>query len=324
MTNDRSHFEMTLRLEQVVYEASNILRYVLVDPGGSSLEKPEAGCHIDVILDNNIVRQYSLCGDPADASCYEIAVLREENGRGGSKSIHETFHVGASVNVSTPRNHFPLAEDATRHLMLAGGIGVTPMIAMLHELERKGATYELHYCTRSEDVTAFKKTLAPYIKKGSVHIHHDGGDFNKGLDVITLLAVQEPGTHVYYCGPGGFMKAVKDASSHWEKGTVHSEYFSAPADNILDKSENTAFQVKIKDTSEVFNVPADKTIANVLRENGIPVDTQCEDGYCGTCLTRYVEGEPDHRDFVLDEEDREQFMMICCSRAKSQFIVLDM
>lgn len=314
---------MTLRITQIVYEADNILRYVLADPAGVPLPPFTAGAHIDLHLPGGLVRPYSLCGDPADRSRYDIAVLRDEKGRGGSKALHDTLRAGGLISVSAPRNQFPLAETATRHLLLAGGIGVTPMIAMIYTLVSLGQAFEMHFCTRAPEVTAFRNFLAPRIANGSVILHHDNGDPARGLDIQTLLKDPESGTHLYYCGPVGFMDAVKGASAHWPKGTVHFEYFSSPADPIVAVGGDGAFQVKIKDTGEVFEVPADKTIVSVLRDNGYAVDTQCEEGFCGTCMTRYVEGEADHRDIILDDDDRGQFMLICCSRAKSPVIVLD-
>lgn len=324
MRTDQTNVTSMLRVERIVYEAEDILRYVLAEPNNARLDPFTPGAHVDVHLGDEMVRQYSLCGDPADCYRYEIAVLKEPGGRGGSKRIHENFHAGDEVEVSSPRNHFPLADDAERHLLLAGGIGVTPMIAMIHELERRGERYELHYCTRSPAATAFSKQLSPYIEAGKVHVHHDGGDPSQGLDIAALLREPVPGTHLYYCGPTGFMEAAKLASAHWPEGTAHFEYFSAPVRPEGEEATNECFQIKLSGTGEVFDVPPDKSIVSVLRDNGYPVDTSCEDGYCGTCLTRVVEGEPDHRDVVLDSDDRKQFMLICCSRSKSPLLVLDL
>lgn len=324
MTTEQTKTTSVLRVDQINYEAEGILRYVLVDPSGADLEPFAAGAHVDVHLGDGVIRQYSLCGDPSDTRRYEIAVLKEKDGRGGSKRIHEDVRAGQEIEISAPRNHFPLADDAEHHLLLAGGIGVTPMIAMMHELERRGASYELHHCTRSPEATAFFSELKPRLESGAVHIHHDAGDPSQGLDIAALLREQKPGTHLYYCGPTGFMEAVKAASQEWPSGTVHFEYFTAPADSGADESANEAFQIKLSGTGEVFDVPADQSIVDVLRDNGYPVDTSCEDGYCGTCLTRVVEGAPEHRDVVLDDEDRKQFMLICCSRSKSPMLVLDL
>lgn len=323
MVTDRAKVLTTVRIEQIAFEATGILRYVFVDPDGGLLERFEAGAHIDVHIGDDGIRQYSLCGAPENSRQYEIAVLRDEQGQGGSVALHEQFRAGDTVTISVPRNHFPLSEHASRHLLLAGGIGVTPMIAMIRELEAKGRNYEMHYCTRSPATTAFMPFLASRIEQGLVHIHHDNGNPAQGLDISALLQEQVEGTHLYFCGPGGFMEAVKTASSHWKNDTVHFEYFAAPVKSAELTAADTPFVVCIKDTGARFDVPVGKSIVAVLRENGFPVDTHCEDGYCGTCLTRYVEGEPDHRDVVLDAEDRSQFMLICCSRAKSKEIVLD-
>lgn len=323
MITKRENILTQLRIDKIINEAVGIKRFVFVMPQGDSLDRFEAGAHIDVHITDDVMRQYSLCSDPIDEGKYEIAVLCDQKGRGGSKQLHELFRVGEDIMVSVPRNHFPLAEKAERHLLLAGGIGVTPMIAMIHQLERRGDLYEMHYCTRSIETTAFKEFLAPRLKSGFVKLHHDNGDLTAGLNIAALLEKQRSGEHLYFCGPGGFMSATKTASAHWDKGTVHSEYFTAPSDVDEKHANNTLFHVRIKDTDDVFEVPADKSIVVVLRENGFPVDTQCEDGYCGTCLSRYVDGEPEHRDVVLDEEDRSEFMLICCSRSKTKEITLD-
>jgi ferredoxin-NADP reductase len=320
---ERAKVQIEVKIEETVCEAEGIMRYVLGDLRGQALEPFDAGAHIDIFLDDDLMRPYSLCGDPMDDHHYQIAVLRDEKGRGGSKTLHEEFQAGGTVTISTPRNHFQLVAGASQHLLLAGGIGVTPMIAMIYELEARGEAYEMHFCTRSPATTPFKNFLAPRIKKGHVHVHHDNGDPSQGLDIVKLLREQPSGSHLYFCGPSGFMDATKSAAAHWGDGTLHSEYFTAPLDNNNGNVDNTAFQVKIKSTSEVYDIPADKSIVCVLRDNGIIVDTQCEDGYCGTCLTRYVDGKPDHRDTVLDDDDREQFLMICCSRSKSALLVLD-
>ncbi|MBB3065994.1 PDR/VanB family oxidoreductase [Limibacillus halophilus] len=324
MATESTDKRIKLRIARVICETDKIRRYVFESLDATPLPPFTAGANISVFLPNEVVRQYSLCGDPADRSRYEIAVLCEVDGRGGSKEIHRTFIEGGEVFISSPRNLFPLNQDANHNILLAGGIGVTPMIAMLQELESRQASYELHYCTRSIDTTAFLEFLTPRIQNGRVRIYHDGGDPARGLDIDAFLKSNDQDTHLYYCGPSGFMKAVKSASEHWPRKSVHFEYFAASSDeNVLVATENSAFKVKIASTGEVFDIPSDSSIVDVLRDNGLPVDTQCEEGYCGSCMTRYLSGEPDHRDSVLDEEDRSQFMLICCSRAKSPCLVLD-
>ncbi|MGQ9364700.1 PDR/VanB family oxidoreductase [Azospirillum sp. ST 5-10] len=303
-------------------EADRILSFELVDPDGRPLPPFEAGAHVDVELGDGIVRQYSLAQDPAERGHYRIAVLREAGSRGGSQALHERVRPGDVLRVSTPRNLFRLIDGARFHLLLAGGIGVTPLLAMAYELDRRGADFVLHYCTRSPAGTAFAGELASRLGD-RVLLHHDGGDPARGLDLASLLRKPPAGAHVYYCGPGGFMGAVRMACAHWPGGTVHCEYFSAPADTPAAPAEDIAFTVRIARTGQCFTVPPDRSIVQVLRANGVAVDTMCEDGYCGTCLTRYVAGEPDHRDSVLDEEDRRQYLLICRSRARSGELVID-
>jgi len=314
-----------LRVIKTQYDTTNIATFDLADPNRNALPAFSAGAHIDIWISEDECRQYSLCGSPDDAYTYRIGVQREDEGSGGSIWVHDHLRVGEIIEVSSPRNLFPLADDAGSHILLAGGIGVTPLIAMIHELEERSAPYEMHFCSRSADRTPFLEFLTPRIEAGRVHIHHDEGDPAAGLDIAALLHDQPSGAHLYYCGPAGFMSAAKDASSHWAKGTVHFEYFSSPEDDMAnDDAVNVPFQVKLKDSGEIFDVPADQTIVEVLRANGIPVDTQCEDGFCATCMTRYVAGEPEHRDSVLDDDDRSQFVLICCARSKTPLLELDL
>lgn len=318
-----SNSMLDLRIRAVTRETEDILSFELVDPQDRDLPEFAAGAHLDVHIAEGLVRQYSLSSDPTDRRRYQIAVLREVAGRGGSKAIHEKAHPDGTLTVSAPRNHFPLIDGAKRHLLLAGGIGVTPMMAMIATLEARGADWRMHYCTRSREKTAFRDRLNPLIAAGKVILHHDGGDPKKGLDIITTLKDVEPGTHLYYCGPSGFMAAVAEATKHWPDGSVHFEFFNTPADRPVETRVNTPFKIKLKSTGKVLDIPADKSIVQVLRENGHTVDTSCEEGYCGTCLTRYVEGEPEHRDTVLDTDDHAKYVLICCARSNSPLLVLD-
>lgn len=320
-----ANLRFRVRVISTKYEAKGITVFEMASLDGTPLPPFSAGSHIDVWIAGNECRQYSLCGASAERDTYKIGVLREDDGTGGSVWVHENLRAGEIIEISPPRNLFPLSDTADAHLLLAGGIGVTPLIAMIHELEAKGAPYDLHFCARSAEQTPFMDFLGPRIAAGHVHIYLDNGNPAAGLDIAALLKEQPSGTNLYYCGPAGFMAAAKDGSAHWAKGAVHFEYFSAPAsDASADENVDVPFQVKLKDTEEVFDVPADRTIVEVLRENGVHVDTQCEDGFCATCMTRYVSGEPDHRDSVLDEDDRAQFVLICCARSKTPLLELDL
>ena len=326
---------MILRIRQITFQAVDINAYELVHPEGEDLPPFTAGAHIDFHFRDGSVRQYSLCNDPRERHRYVIAVLREANGRGGSQALHERLHVQRTVSVGRPRNNFALSADAKRYLLLAGGIGVTPLKAMAHELDATGADYTLHYCTRDPAHTAFHEEFRAPASKGRVMHHHDGGIPGKGLDIAGLLKAYEEGTHLYYCGPPGFMAACKRATQHWPAGAVHLEYFSAAAapksamsgTEIADAGESAlglGFQVKIASTGAVFTVPNDKSIVDVLAEHGVEVETSCRAGLCATCKVRYLAGEVDHRDLVLSGEEQATYIATCISRAKSPLLVLDL
>jgi vanillate O-demethylase ferredoxin subunit len=313
---------MMLRVRAIFYEAERINAYELVDPSGALLPAFTAGSHIDVHLPGNFLRQYSLANDPREQHRYVIGVLKEVAGRGGSKSFHDNVKVGDLLQASAPRNNFALVPDARSYLLIAGGIGVTPLMSMVTALGNAGADFALHYCARAPEQTAFRDKLAGHAAAGRVTYHYDGGDPRQGLDVAGLLEAHGAGTHLYCCGPAGLMKAVGDAAAHWPPGTVHFEFF-APLPQPQGQVDGE-FKVKIASSNSVFAVPADKTILEVLRANGLSVESSCEAGTCGTCCTGYLEGTPDHRDFVLTDDQQAKFLMVCCSRSKSELLVLDL
>jgi len=320
---DEAKTTQALRVSKITREAQDIASFELVDPAGLELPPFTAGAHLDVRINDDTRRQYSLCNDPQERHRYVIAVLNEPAGRGGSRAMHEQVAVGSVLPVSAPHNRFPLAgREARFHPLLAGGIGVTPMLAMIAELERRASPWHMHYCTRNPARTAFLDRLRPLIAAGKVELHHDDGDPARGLDIARTLAAFEIGAHVYFCGPPGFMHAAKASVSAWPPFNVHYEYFTATDDRT--EAVNTPFRVKIKSSGQVFDIPADRSIVAVLRDNGFDIETDCEDGYCGTCITRYLDGEPDHRDTVLGEDERQRYAMICCARAKSPMLVLDL
>lgn len=307
----------------ITQEAEDIKSFELRSPDGNPLPEFAAGAHLEVRLPDGMLRQYSLCNDPAERDRYLIAVLREQAGRGGSAAMHDTIKEGGRLTVSTPRNHFPLAgREANFHLLIAGGIGVTPMMAMIAELASRGADYKLHYCTRSPEKTAFTGRLGPLIDDGRAVLHHDGGDPAKGLDLAATLGDFRPGMHVYVCGPPGFMSAAMASVGAWPPHAVHTEYFTAAERD--EDWEDTPFQIKLGHDGELLDVPADKSIVDVLRAHGRDVETSCEEGYCGTCITRYLEGDPEHRDTVLDDSDHAKYVMVCCARSNGPVLVLDM
>ncbi len=313
---------MLLRVRSITYLAEAVNGYELVDPGGRDLPRFEAGAHIGVRLDGGPVRDYSLWNDPAERRRYCIAVLCESGKEGVSRRLYDKLRAGDLVEASMPRNNFPLDHAAERHLLLAGGIGITPIMAMIAELRRRRAEFLLHYCTRSPETTAFRDELELLAAQGHVRFHHDGGDPARGLDIAAALRDPPPGTHLYYCGPAGLMAAVAAAAGDWPAETVHCEYFTGPSD--VDFGEDRPFRVRLARSGGEYDIPAGETIAVVLRRHGVAVRTSCELGYCGTCLTPYLAGEPEHRDQILAEKDRGRYVLICCSRAKTPVLDLDL
>lgn len=307
-----------------VCEADGICSYELVRTDGQALPPFEAGAHIDVHLAGNLIRQYSLCNAPGETHRYQIGVLRDVDSRGGSQAMHDHVDLGSVLQISAPKNHFPLVE-AQRTVLLAGGIGVTPILAMAESLAARGAAFEMHYCARSPEKAAFKERLATCGFAAQVQVHYDSGEAEQKLDLATLLAKPEAGTHVYVCGPQGFIEYVMNTAKAqgWPAAQLHVEYFSAAA---VDTSGDGSFEVKLASSGQTFTIPAGKTVIKILEEQGVVIPYSCEEGVCGTCLTRVIEGVPDHRDMYLTEEEQaanDQFTP-CCSRAKTPVLVLDL
>ncbi|MBF5007116.1 PDR/VanB family oxidoreductase [Diaphorobacter caeni] len=329
-----SSSRLKLLIRSITYEATGIRSYELVDPAGEPLPPVEAGSHIDIHVPNGPTRQYSLCNDPSERHRYVIAVLRDEWGRGGSKAIHDQLQVEQIVEVSRPRNNFSLVSGARKHILVAGGIGVTPLKAMAHQLQIDGEDYQLHYCAKTEAHAAFFKELQTELDPARIAFHFDRGNPVDGLDIQALLKVQPEGAHLYFCGPGGFMAACEKASVHWDAGTVHSEHFKAPvpppaspealAQAHQGQSGDAEFSVKLASTGAVYGVPADRSIVQVLAEAGVAVETSCEAGLCGACKVGYLEGEVQHNDFILSDDERRTCLTACVSRATSSVLVLDL
>lgn len=327
---DAGSARLTVRVRSITYQGEQINAYEVVDPAGKELPRFTAGAHVDLHFRDGRVRQYSLCNDPRETHRYLFTVQREAEGRGGSKAVFDMVHPGTMLTISEPRNNFPIVRDARRHLFVAGGIGITPIMSMIRHARAVGASFELHYCTRSPERTAFLDELRELERERKAVLYHDGGDPKQGLDMTGLLQEYRPGTHLYYCGPSGFMAGVKAAASHWPQEAVHCEYFSVPTDGAAspggstDNAIGVGFQVKLARSGQTFDIANDKSITQVLRENGIEVPTSCESGLCGTCRTQYLEGTPDHRDYILTDEEKIRTVLICCARSRTPLIVLDL
>lgn len=300
--------------------ADDIIELAFSPDEGVVLPGFTAGAHIDLHLGDDLVRQYSLTNPGEAPGQYRVAVARDANSRGGSVSVHDKVRIGQKLDVSEPRNHFPLDETADQHVFVAGGIGVTPILAMIRHCEATNQNWQLIYATRSTARCAYREELASHGDK--VRFHHDdqaGGP----LEIATALPAPHQGTHVYCCGPEPLMHAVKDATGDWKNNHVHFEWFSA--DSATPEGANAEFEIVLSKSGRRFVVPADKSALEILRENGVPIASVCSEGICGTCETYVLSGEIDHRDNVLTDEEKEsnEMMMVCCSRGRGE-IVLDL
>ena len=301
--------------------AKDICEFELRHPLGLALPAFTPGSHLTVQVPGGARRNYSLCGDPANADEYQIAVKRDAQGRGGSLGMCDNVNQGDTLQVSAPRNNFCLHSRANRFLFIAGGIGITPIMSMMRHLKsQEKSNFRLIYCTRDVDSTAFLAELTGPEFAGHVQLHHDHGDINNAFDFWPVF--ESPGdAHVYCCGPRGLMDAVADMSGHWPSGSIHFESFGVDASVQL---ANTAFTVRLNTTGICVPVTAEQTILQALRACGHHVPSSCESGTCGFCRTTLLAGEAEHRDMVLSDGDKATQIMVCVSRAKSAELVLDL
>lgn len=316
---------LQVRVARKAVEAQDIVTLELVAVDGSALPAFGAGAHVDVQLPGGVTRQYSLCNDPQETHRYLVGVLRDPASRGGSQAVHELVQEGDVLQISTPKNHFPLAHDAKRSLLLGGGIGITPILCMAERLANTGADFELHYATRSPERTAFRERIAASNFADKVAFHFDDGAAAQKLDLAVLLAQPQAGTHLYVCGPKGFMDAVLNTAREkgWPEAQLHYEFFGA---EVAKSDSDASFEIKLASSGRIVMVPKDKTVTQALAEAGVEIMMSCEQGVCGTCLTRVLEGVPDHKDSYLTPEEQaanDQFLP-CCSRAKTPQLVLDL
>jgi ferredoxin-NADP reductase len=313
---------LQLRVAAKASEGMDACSFELVHPKGAALPRFTAGAHLDVHIAPGLVRQYSLCNNPAEPHRYQICVLKTEDSRGGSRAMHEAVQHGGLLSVSAPRNNFPLDPAARRSLLFAGGIGITPILAMAEQLAAGGADFALHYCARSPARAPFRERIAasPFAAKASFH-YSDGGQH---ADLAVLVGMPEPGTHLYVCGPAGFMDAVFAAAlaQGWNEGQLHREYFAGAAQSGPD----APFDLRIASSGKVVHVAIGVTALEALAANGIVVPSSCGQGLCGTCVTGVLAGEPEHRDRILsrEQQERNDCFTPCCSRARSATLTLDL
>jgi vanillate O-demethylase ferredoxin subunit len=301
-------------------QGADVVVLDLTRADGGLLPVFDAGAHVDIHVAPGLIRQYSLCSDPANSAVYRLGVLKDPASRGGSAGVHDTLLEGAEVQISAPRNHFPLAGDAQRSILIGGGIGITPMIAMAYALQAQGGDFELHYCGRSRTSSAFLEELQGAAFATHVHTHFD--DENDRIDLAAVLGAAQPGVHVYTCGPAGFMDWIiaEALKAGYPDAQIHREYFQVEVDN-----SGASFEVVAARSGKTVTVAEGQTILQALAEVGIDIEISCEQGVCGTCLCDVLEGEPDHRDvyFTDDEKAANDAILVCCSRSKSSKLVLD-
>lgn len=313
---------LTVKVANKTQQAPGIVSLELVDPTGKALPAFTAGSHIDFHLPaTNNIRQYSLWNDPSETHRYCLGILRDPESRGGSLEIHGGVKQGDLIKISRPRNHFHLIEEPDYFILLAGGIGITPILSMAQRLHTLGKNFELHYCSRSEERTAFVDFINNSAFSDKVRFHFDDGAAEQLLDIPALVNTQPKGANLYVCGPQAFMDIVIDAASNWIPTSVHREYFS-----VQEHHENDAgFKVMINSTGQVIDIPEDSSITDVLEQQGINIPVSCEQGVCGTCMTQVIEGEIEHHDFYLTDPERDAGNVIlpCCSRGKGT-LVLDL
>lgn len=321
---------LSVMVTRKTVEALDICSFELAAADGGALPAFSAGAHVGVLLPGGLSRQYSLCNDPAESHLYQLGVLRDAASRGGSATMHDQVQVDDLLQISPPKNHFALAPGATRSLLLAGGIGITPLLCMAERLAHTGAAFELHHCSRSLARTAFVERIRRSSFAAQAFWHLDDGDAAQRLDLAALLGTaQQPrpadGVHLYVCGPKGFMDAVLGGAraAGWPEDQLHCEFFgAAPAAADGD----AAFEVQLASSGRVVVVPAGQSVVQALAGAGVEVLTSCEQGVCGTCLTRVLAGQPEHRDQYLTPEEQalgDQFLP-CCSRSCSPRLVLDL
>jgi ferredoxin-NADP reductase len=309
---------LRLRLVAIRYAAEGIHLYEFASPDGAPLPAFTAGAHVDLHLPNGLVRQYSLCNAQDERHRYVVGIKRDAASRGGSSYIHEQLKVGAVVQVGVPRNHFALREDAAHTVLVAGGIGITPIACMAQRLAALGRSFEVHYGVRRREEAAFLDVLP----RERLQLHLDTEHGGAPLSVQALVARAPANTHFYCCGPGPMLDAFELACVGRPVDHVHLERFTAAAPAAADGG----FTVQLARSGKSLFVAPGSTILDALRAGGVSIQASCEQGICGTCETRVLAGTPDHRDSLLSDEEKRanQVMMVCCSGSKGELLVLDL
>jgi vanillate O-demethylase ferredoxin subunit len=315
---------LSVRVAARVHETADIVRLELTAPDGGPLPAFTAGAHIEVYLKRGMVRRYSLCNNPSERNRYVIAVLRSPRSRGGSVMMHEQVREGDLMEISVPRNHFELGDTDGETLLLAGGIGITPLLSMARHLADQGARFHLHYRARSRSAMAFAADIERSRFAASASLHLSDGPPEQLMDLQALLSRPSPDRHLYVCGPTGFMDTVLESATQlgWDKANLHREYFGGA---VVASNNDQPFEIRAARSGKVVPIAPGQTVLQGLASAGIDVPRSCEQGVCGTCLTSVLGGEPDHRDLYLSDEQRARndCMLPCCSRSRTPVLVLD-
>ncbi len=307
-----------MRLTAIRYEAHETHSFEFSPLDGALLPPVEPGAHIDIHLPNGMMRQYSLVTAEGPRHSYVVGIKKDRASRGGSKYVHDQLKVGQIVKIGGPRNNFPLEESAAHSVLIAGGIGITPIYCMAQRLMSQGKPWTMYYSCRERSEAAFLDALSG---RPEVNLHFDAESAGKFLDLQAIVAAAPAGAHFYCCGPTPMLKAYEEATKNLPEGHMHIEYFTAAEEAATEGG----YTVVLQRSGQEFAIPEGKTILQVLREAGLDVTYSCEEGVCGACETAVISGTPDHRDNILTDREREESktMMICCSGSKSSKLVLD-
>ncbi len=320
--------DMRVKVSGIEALTTHIKMFQLVADGGGDLAPFDAGAHIDIMTGNGLRRSYSLANDPKERGSYVTAILRESNGGGGSAWMHDQVSMGDRLSIKPPINNFPLEESASEHILIAGGIGITPMVAMGYRLRDLGAKATLHYCTKSPEETAFRDLVGDVFGPQNVIFWHDGGDPSKGIALDQVVGDMPDGAHLYICGPAGLIEAARAAAAHWPTGNVHFELFaSAKTEGEASAAADEPFEIELKKSGKTLTVAADTTILQAITDAGFEADSACQQGLCGTCETGLLAGQADHRDELMNDDQKaaNDKIFICISRAKAgEKLVLDL
>lgn len=312
-------FEVDVRVQEKSAVSDCVVALTLTRVDGEPFPRWEPGAHVDLMLGEAATRQYSLCGDPADHHMWRLGILRDPESRGTSRYVHEVLKPGDIARIRGPRNNFPLV-DAPDYLFIAGGVGITPILPMIAEAEDVGANWSLVYGGRTRSSMAFLDVLAPHGDRVAVRPQDETGR----LDLNGLLGSPQPNTKVYCCGPEPLLRAVEQHCAAWPAGSLHVERFATKP--LAEPARSESFEVVLSASALTLTVPPGRSILDVVEEAGVDPLYSCGEGTCGSCETPVLEGEPDHRDSVLTDDQKvaNDCMMICVSRSRTPRLVLDL